>query len=223
MAFTPAQVIGEVRPIINDADAVRWPNTELLRATYSAYLEIFAAQPEAFARDVGLLCAPGPLQSLLGAFRLGTRLLDVIGNCDANTIPLPGNVERTTRTDLDRQIPNWATATASNTTRYWAADERDPLRFVVYPPRATASPTEFLLVRIAQPPVLPANVNDQAECGDEWQPAIRDYLCGFAMLKDDTFATTPMAGQYLARFDRSIGIAEGSTEATMRRVDRQEA
>ncbi|MEY2655268.1 MAG: Burkholderia virus Bcepil02 [Pseudomonadota bacterium] len=223
MAFTPAQVIAEVRPIINDAGGVRWPDAELLRLTYSAYLEIFAAQPEAFARDVGMLCAQGPFQTLDGTFPLGTKLLDIIANCDANTLPLPGNVERTTRTDLDRQIPNWATATASNTTRYWAHDERDPLRFVVYPPRVNASPTEFLLVRVAQAPSLPTNTSSPAECGDEWQPAVRDYLCGMAMLKDDTFATTPMAGQYLARFDRAIGIAEGSTESTMRRRDRQEA
>lgn len=224
MAFTPANVIAEVRPIINDAAGTRWPDAELLRLCFSAYMEIFMAQPEAWATTWPFRCIVGSRQSLLDDFAgpQGVVLLDVVGNCDANRNLTAGNIERTTRSEIDRQIPGWQAATPSDVTRYWMHDERDVSTFYVYPPRATTDSSKRLLLRCSIPPAVPATVNVACALPDSWQPAIRDYLCGMAMLKDDTFAASPLSSGYLARFDRALGLADGATEATARRRDRAE-
>jgi len=170
---TAGQVIDSAVEVLHDDAGVRWPRTDLLKYLNDGQREILLYRPDASVALVNHTLAAGFLQTLPTQ---ALRLMDIKANVSGRACKL------TKRDALDDQRPAWRSDTASTTIKAWVYDERDPMRFEVWPPAASSGAALRLLVSV--PPAEVATEEAVISLDDMYKGPLVSYLVHRAYLRD---------------------------------------
>ena len=170
-------VIDGAVELLQDADNVRWPRPTLLSWLNDGQLQIVVVRPDAKTLTADLPLVAGPLQRIPST---GLRLLDVVRNKSGRGITL------VTRQELNDLDINFYTAAGKTSIKHFAFDERFPKEFHCYPPAAVGAIVEG---RWSVVPVACASESASIDLDDTYKPALIDYICHRAFLKNSESPT----------------------------------
>ena len=212
MAIIKAKdIIARAGDILFDTTQVRWPEAELLRWLNDAQREVVLQRPDAKAINESVSLVVGSRQSIPPT---GLRLIDVIRNMGAGTIPGRAIV-MVDRAVLDAQRPLWHTETnTAKEAKHFVFDARDPKRFYVYPPVETAK-TFSVEVVYSVAPADCVSGESLIDLDDIYAGPVLDWILFRAYSKDSEFAgNTNRAATHYQAFYSSIG-AKSQVDAAM--------
>lgn len=191
-----SDIIGRARIVLNDLDAIRWPDAEMLGWINDGQRVICLVRPDASVSNVTLALAGGTKQQIPSD---GLRLLDVVRNVGGT-----GRAVRMTDRDvLDTQNPTWHADAASATIKNYVYDNRDPKTFYVYPPASGAS----IEIIYSKNPTNVTAVGDTLAVADVYSDPLLNYVLHRAYSKDAEFAQNfQLASTYLAIFQSMLGL-----------------
>ena len=126
-----SDVIDRARIILQDGNAVRWLDPEMLQWLNDGQRTIVLVRPDACVTNAPLALVAGTRQKLPAD---ALRLLDVIRNIATAEKNSGRAIRLVDREVLDTQEPNWHTQKVALVIRNYAYDNRDPLTFYVSPP-----------------------------------------------------------------------------------------
>lgn len=202
MAVLASDIVSAARIVLQDADAVRWSNTELLGYLNEGQAAIVVLKPTAYVKVVPHQLVAGTRQPLPAD---GEQLIDVPRNMGTNGTT-PGRVIRITeRAQLDAADPAWHTATADNVVVNYTYELNDPKHFMVYPPQPTSGRGQVELVYGAVPPA--AALGEAIALADSYRGALLDYVLSRAYAKDSEH--TAASGKPLAHRNAFIAAVTG--------------
>ena len=210
MATVTAQnIISKVRIILQDPDAVRWDDDELLGWLNDAQREIVLLKPDAssVAEDLSL---PDIGETRFSIDNAGISLIDIVRNKTGSKRA----IRQINREILDAQKQEWHSSIASGTVQYFIFDDRNPRSFLVYPPSDGTATVEVIYSK------SPASVTLSAVIGldDIYANVIADYILYRAYSKDAEYAANGQrAMAAYASFAQSLGLkAQAETLAEPR-------
>jgi hypothetical protein len=203
MAKTANQVIAAAQKILLDDTGVRWPATELLSYLNDGQREIVTLKPEANTVATPLQLAAGTRQSLPAG---GVMLFAVTRNLgtDGQT-PGPVVAEIPQQT-LDAVLPGWHMAAPSATVLHFCFEERDPKRFLVYPPQPSANRGYVEVLHSALP--AECTLEGALSLADEYANLLGDYVLSRAYAKDTEAGSDAKAAGYRQSFLQGLGVKE---------------
>jgi hypothetical protein len=186
--------IATARGILNDPNATRYSQADLLQYANDALDHIVKVIPQLFYVYDDFTCVEGSLQSL--SFDNSVALVDVKRVQNGNVV---------TRSDvsiLDEFSPAWRSGPAG-AAKHWMPFGDDPRRFLVYPPAPANQVLEVLRVAV------PLEFGENA---DTWLPtqlsdAISDYIVYRAESRDDEYVNSNRAAQFFTSF---VGKLKGA-------------
>lgn len=192
MATTAQQVIDTAQLVLVDETATHWLETELLAWVNDGVRAIVNVRPDATAVTDNFTLAAGTRQALPAA---ASALIDVPRNVNGRAI------RQTKAALLDAQRPTWHQDTAG-ATRNYCYDPRTPRIFYVWPPAEAGAQVEL---KYRATPTAVA-VGDPIPLGDEYVPALLDYVLYRAFSKDaEVSANAARAQAHRQAFDAAIG------------------
>lgn len=177
--LTGANIIQRANDVLNQtAPRVFWVEDELLRYLSDGQREAVVLKPDINPdlREVALVA--GTKQVLPAD---AWSLLDVVRNIDGAA---PGKViEMIDRRVIDRSVPSWHSAAATDEVRYAVYDmARDRRTWWVYPQQPAAPKAADIVV--AKIPVELATTATTIELDDTYQPALLAYMLHMAYTKE---------------------------------------
>ncbi len=195
-----SDIINRARIVLNDADAVRWLDAELINWINDGQRVIALVRPDASVSNTTLTLSAGSKQSLPSD---GLRLLDVVRNINADSSG--GRVVRHVDRDiLDTQNPSWHSDSGSLVIKNFVYDNRDPKNFYVYPPALSTSKIEVLYSKDPTNASTPAST---LTIPDIYADPLLNYVLHRAYSKDAEFAQNfQLSSTYLAVFQSMLGI-----------------
>ena len=204
MAILVSALINAVKNTLQETGTgIRWTNTELVDYLNQSYDWLLGLMPEAFADNSECSCAAGTRQELpVGA----VRLVDIKRNLEGAMRP----VNFKSQEQMDRVIPDWHSRPASNQQQYFIYDERDPLRFYVYPPAKAGSLLELVVALTPRSRHTLRSYDENTEkvfVREQYNEALRHYIIFLAFDKDseDSF-NAQLAQANLQRAYNAIGV-----------------
>lgn len=222
MTINAVDVANRAAILLNDTESVRWPASELVMWMNDATLAIVINAPDASAVAMETTLAVGTKQKLSDLAELTALrpyvLLDVMRNTAATSSK--GVIRQVTRTNLDSQSPNWSVSTPSVDVQHFIYDPRIPDTFYVYPQAAAGAKVEMLVSLLPTDVAVPSGALWSTITGvvgvtDVYLPALVDYVCYRALMKDAVVeATVTRAMAYYKSFADAVGIVEGGSRAT---------
>lgn len=136
-----SDILTRARTALNDADAVRWTDAELIQWINDGCKFIVGLRPDAGSLTAVLTLAAGTRQSVAGMAPPGLRLLDVIREEATGS-----GVRLVDREVLDAEVPGWHKATPGPVDCY-VHDNREPATFYVFPPAVAGAQLQVMYVR----------------------------------------------------------------------------
>lgn len=117
----------------------------------------------------------------------------------------PGTVVRKTQMDLlDALVPDWHSMTGTATVKHYSSDSRSPKTFFVYPPSLGTTQVE---VMYTTSPTDVAATSNVLGIDDIFEPALVDYLCYRAFMKDDDLlGAKDRAAYHRSAYDAFLGV-----------------
>jgi hypothetical protein len=203
MATTAASLIDKARELLQDTNAQRWSDSELLGWLNDGQLEAVRLNPEVSVHEEDIDSLDGYRFTLdtLGLTKTPLRLIDITHN-GANSPVSPID-----RREIDDVFPGWRTSTPGADVTHYTFDSRNPKAFYVFPPAAAA---QLHIVYSATPDTVASTVAT-INVDDIYGPLLINYICYRAILKDAEYAdNAALAEKYYKLF--SLGIT-GKSEA----------
>ena len=191
MGMTLASAINTARTILNDPDAVRYPDADLVEYGNAAITLISGLRPHLFSSVAAVTCVGGSLQSV--AEDTAQSVVDVLYRADGAAIT------PVARDALDQFQPEWRGMTAGPAV-HWMPVTGDPLKFELYPPSTVGQTIDVLAVRI--PDVFAAG--DDTGLPSTLSDPIADYIVHRCESRDDEHVNSNRAAQFLASFVQKI-------------------
>lgn len=220
MTIAALDVAYRASVLLNDSsDSSRWPATELVAWMNDAVKAAVVINPSVASSVLDITLATGTKQVLGGIAELAGltpyALLDITRNTAVASAG--GAVRQITRTSLESQSPTWATTTASVNIQHFMFDVRAPDTFFVYPPAAAGAKVEAVVSVV--PAAVPApsgtlwsTVSGNIALSAVYLPAIVDYVCYRAFMKDATVeATSSRAAGFYQMFLAAVGGEPSAT------------
>lgn len=171
-------IISKAQTVLQDPNAVRWSQAELLGWANDAQREISAFYPDLSAVTGNVTLVAGPKQSLPSGASLLIKLLRNMGV--GGSTPGPA-IRQVGRQMLDASTPDWYTQDQATTIKHFTYDPKAQHVFYVYPPSVANNVVEALYVI---PPADMANVNSAINVDDVYANLILDYVLFRAFSKD---------------------------------------
>ena len=198
--LTGQAIVDRQRDLVQDVDAVRWQNTEVLRWLNDGVREVCLKKPSAYTRHGSLTLDPGAKQSI-SALPGAWAIVDVPYNLVSGS---PGRtIRKAAIADLDTIDPTWRTS-EGDTVKHWVADV-EPHTFFVYPAKQKTT-TRTVEVVVAQTPVDATTLATVIPIDDIYANALGYYLAFRLYSKDaDSTASTSAAAAYYTLFTNSLG------------------
>lgn len=196
--FTAGDVLDRASIVLNDEDNTRWTEAELLGWLNDGAKAIVVRRPAAHPTTATLTLVDGESQDLPAD---AVELLDITCNISGAT-----RGRAVTLVDirlLDSDDPSWRAGTKQTTVYHYTYDERDPLRFSVYPPVQAGTQVES--VYASTPAAVTARA-DEVDLPDEYQPALVSYLLYRSYAKDSEYANGALAAAHFQAFESDLGI-----------------
>lgn len=204
MSITVAEIFERTSTILQDVDAARWTEPELLDWYNEGLLDMVTRRPGLLV-SVGELftCVAGTVQAV-PANRI--RLIDV-GRCLAT-----GGVPQVMNKNLfDRLHPAWQSDTATAVVTVVATVDSIVDKFFVYPPQPSSGQAQLELT-FSKRPVVVSDKDTGYELPDESAPIMIEYLLSRCFKKDaDSPNAARLASQYLNNYLGMLG--NGVTKA----------
>lgn len=205
MPTVTAQSITEAaaKTLLDDS-GVRWTPNELFGYVGAGEREICILKPEAYTKRGPVDCVPGTVQSLPTD---ASGLMEITRNMGADGLTPGGAIRQMDRTVMDSLDPGWHNHTPGPA-KHFIYDDRDPLRFSLYPPQP--DPAEKVeAVYPATPPAIAA-MTDPINLPDVYEPALYYFVLFRALSKDSGTANPGKAGQY---YGMMVQLVTGRTNA----------
>ena len=195
-----SDIISRVRILLNDQDAVRWLDTELIQWVTDAQTMVALVRPDSSIATQPITLVSGTRQAIPAD---GLRLLDIVRNLNLDGT---GNrsVRLVDRNVLDSQDPLWHTNTQVPVIKNWIYDNRDPKTFYVYPPASSAAKLEIMY---SKTPTAPTALSSTLSISDIYIDALVNYVMYRAYSKDAEYANNMnLAGTYLQILNAMLGL-----------------
>lgn len=195
-----SEIIDRARVVLNDADGVRWLDSEFFKWINDAQRVIALVRPDSVVSNTTLTLVVGTKQALPTE---ALRLLDVVRNIT------PSNtggraVRHVDRDVLDTQNPEWHGETSTQTIKNYVYDNRDPKNFYVYPPALSTSKLEVIY---SKNPTDVTTLSNALAVADIYADPLLNYVLYRAYSKDAEFAqNAALAASYLGTFNSMLGI-----------------
>ena len=181
-------VLDAANDLLQDAAGLRWTIVQRLRWLNEGQLAIVSVRPDACAKTAPITLVAGDLQTLPAN---ALRLLDVVRNVGGRGITLVG---RDVMTDLNS---SWFSSTPGAPIKHYAHDPLLPKEFNTYPP---ATPGTAVLARYSVVPADCATAADPIAIDDNWKPALVDWICYRAFMRDTDTANNDKAMAFKSSF-----------------------
>lgn len=194
--MTPADVITEVRRLINDTDSVgyRYSDATLLGYVNDALKRIALARPDLFTTLGDMANTAGTTYQVVPNYG---RLLHIFQVKDGDA------VTEVSRDVLDEHTPGWRTETAGPAVN-WIRHERNPSAYFIYP----KAPSGQLLVGeyTYSPPTYVSSVD--IAMSDVYFPVLVDMTVAIVEWGDDEHNQSKRSEMFFARAMQMLGISE---------------
>lgn len=195
-------VLDRARPVLFDADGVRWGNAELLNYAADAQQLIAKYVPESVTRTMTIDLAAGDTKQSLPAGY--ARLIRLIRNMGADGATTGGSITPTTRESMNACRPDWHTETGRQVYHYIYDPLSEPRTFYVYP-----APKSATKVLAELEPNMPTTIGagTQFNVSGAWINAVLDWVLYRAFSKDaDHGGNLARASSYGQNFAQAIGM-----------------
>ena len=205
MTIAVNNLIDRARLLLQDANKVRWPDSELLGWLNDGQREVVIYKPSANTTTGTHECVAGTRQTLPAA---ALQLIDIPRN--TATGGEGRAVRMVERTVLDAEMPRWHVAPKSIDIINYCYDIRTPNTFYVYPPATTTARLEIIYSVAPSDASLGGNIN----IPDVYANVLIDYMLYRAFAKDSDFAgSAELSASYYNRAMQALGVKTG-TEVT---------
>mgnify|MGYP001559838227 CR=1 FL=1 len=210
-------IIARLRDTLLDEAAVVWSDDDLLQYISEAQRQIVFLKNDALPIEANLPLFTGVSQRLplrSDDFLDGLCVIDVLRNYD-NTNELQGrSITLVDKELLDETNRFWPTATQTAEVDSWAADPRDPRRFLVSPPN---DGTGYVTVLYG---AIPGDLiaSDVIELPDAYVPSIIYYALAQAYGKNSLKGDLVKSNFYTQQFMQGLGIKAQSQIAVAPKV-----
>lgn len=212
-----SDITSRARILLNDIDATRWVDSELIKWINDAQKLVAMVRPDASVATYVMSLIAGTKQRIpdgsISGVGSGFRLLDVVRNVTTVTGTTTANqvvtaagrsVRIVDREVLDTQDPYWHTAAGSAEIKHFIYDNRSPTLFYVYPPATTSAKLEIVY---SVAPTDATALTDTLSISDIYQDVILNYVMYRAYSKDAEYASNAaLAGGYLGVVNQMLGI-----------------
>lgn len=200
--YLASALISDCRYILQDPNAVRWTDAELLLWLNVGQIAIAIGKPDASYTLGNIQLVAGTKQSLPAA---GIVLIDITRSMGTSGSTAGRAVRPMSKEMLDALDPDWHSATANATPRFYIYDSRTPKVFYVYPPQPG---TGMVYVEAAYSvvPAFVAAVSNAITLDDAYRPMLVDYMLYRAFSKDDETGNTSKAAFHIQAFANSMGL-----------------
>jgi len=212
-----SDITSRARILLNDIDATRWVDTELIKWINDAQKLVAMVRPDASVATYVISLIAGTKQRIpdgsVGGVGSGFRLLDVIRNVTTVTGSTTANqvvtvagrsIRIVDREVLDTQDPAWHSGVSSSEIKHYIYDNRNPVVFYVYPPATVGTKIELMYS------VAPTDAVDTASTlsvSDIYQDVILNYVLFRSYSKDAEYASNAtLANGYLSVVNSMLGI-----------------
>lgn len=195
-----SEIIDRARVVLNDADGVRWLDSEFFKWINDAQRVIALVRPDSVVSNTTITLVAGTKQTLPTE---ALRLLDIVRNI---TIPGAGGraVRHVDRDVLDTQNPEWHGDAGAQTIKNYVYDNRDPKTFYVYPPALATSKLEVIY---SKNPTDVTVLASPLAVADIYADPLLNYVLYRAYSKDAEFAQNgALAASYLGTFNSMLGL-----------------
>lgn len=219
MAFDAKDVILSASGTLQDAGAVRWPLTELLRYLNEGVREIVRLKPNASAATVEIELSAGPYQTLAAGHYLLIRAIRNLTS-DAEATPRVGgkSITPVVREILDATIPGWQNPSVlpyAKAVDHIVQDMADPRVFYVIPGNDGTGLIEAVVSvmpdKIEQPgsPLDIESYDDlTVELPDEYEAILVNYVLYKAFAKDMSLAgSASRSNTHYQMFTSALGVS----------------
>lgn len=194
MAILASDIIDRAATVLNDAEHVRWPVTELIDWINDAASEVVIRRPQASIRTEAMTLAAGVNQALPDG---AIQLVDVFRNVGGR------GISRIDRALLDAQDPDWY-LTKAGATIHFMLDVETPNQFFVYPPAKAQAQVE---VKYSMAPPLVVQDTDTLELDRAYVGPLLSYTLYRAFSKDSEFADGSLAVAHFQAFNEALATA----------------
>lgn len=184
-----------------------WSDAEIIDYLNRAQQRIVFLKPDAYPRHENVALVLGTLQSIPAG---GVALLEIVKNFSSGRI-----VEQVDYDLLKASNWSWPAGTAAASIECYAADPRDPTRFLVSPPAAAGCIVE--IVWGATPPALTAST-DNTVLLDSYNPTLIDGVLAMAYGKPSVRQDPAKATYHQQLFDSALGVKTKSQFAIAPKV-----
>lgn len=193
--MTPADVIADVRPLINDTDssAYRYSDADLLRFVNDGIRRTAVARPDLFAEFGTVTCVADEV--IQTAPTDSIRVMEVFRIVGGNA------VYESNRETMDQNAPSWP-ADPSGPAVTWMRHPRSPNRFFIYPPAPTGQ--QLQLEYAALPPTYV--LGDTIELNDTYRSALVDCTVFLSQSIDDEHVNSGRAKMFFDSWQQALGL-----------------
>lgn len=218
------KIITDASIILMDVDFVRWPVKELAGWLDHGVLTIITVKPSASSETMSLSLARGTKQMLPNDQRI-RQLLDIMRNLGGANGAAGRAIRSVSRSELDGNEPNWHDpryVPFRKEVRHFVFDETLPREFYVVPGNDGTGTVEAAVATLPERVVdrVTTNVDDiesynvEVGIGDEYEPALLDYVLYRAFSKEDLAAAPQRAVTHYQAFATAIGLQTQVEQAT---------
>lgn len=218
------KIITDASIILMDVDFVRWPVRELAGWLDHGVLQIITVKPSASSETIGLTLARGTKQTLPNDQRI-RQLLDLTRNLGGTNGAAGRAIRSVSRAELDGNQPNWHDpryVPFRKEVRHFVFDEMVPREFYVVPGNDSYGIVEAVVATLPERVVdrVTTNIDKIASydveigIGDEYEPALLDYVLYRAFSKEDPAAAPQRAVTHYQAFATAIGLQSQVETAT---------
>lgn len=194
MAFTPQDVITEVRRAVQDtAIPYRYDDAHMLGVVNQALRRICLLRPDLFSYITTMACVSGTLQT---APSDSVRFMEVIQNAAGH------NVNEVNRDAVDLMFNSWQVGTPDTCTN-WMRHVRNPNTFFVYPPSPAG---QILTIEYARCPATYAITDSITSPQDAYFPCVVDCCVYLLEAVDNEHVNSGRAKQFYDTFMQQLGM-----------------
>lgn len=205
-------LVSKVRTLLRDTDdgGILWGDAELISWLNEGCLEVARIRPASSSDTVIHQLVAGASQVIpAGAISLLEVICNTVNGAEDRV------VRRVERVDLDNEMPNWRSSTASGTVMRYAPSNTDLTRFHVYPPSTGAAGHALLLVASVEPTVVTA-LSDNFPLESGYAAVVANYVLFRAFQKQlESPESQQRAGDYLQLFNTQMGVTDKVSESRL--------
>jgi hypothetical protein len=199
-------ILDSARGTLLDTASRTWSAADLLEYLNEGLRATVGVKADAYTREEYVTLEAGTLQTIPDN---GTSLLRITENRNGRIV---------TQVDFDLlQESNrfWPRGTSESTVENYAADPRDPRRFVVSPPNDGRGQVRMLW---ATPPEEITTGATEMPVSDIYQPPLIDYVLSRAYAKNGARQDLTKSASYYQRWGQYLGLRSTSQIAVAPRV-----